>query len=268
MNPVGESLKGTLEGKAAIVTGAARGLGRAMALAFADAGALLALCDREGDELALLAEELRSRGSRVVDVCLDLRDPDAVRAFVQAAVEGLGRLDVVINNAGGTFAGEFVGLSDKGVASLVDENFGSVVNVIRAVSAHLGEGASIINITSVEAHRAAPGFAVYAAMKAAVESLTRSLALELGARGIRVNCIAPDAIVTEGMPVVPSGLPLAREGRAEDVAAAALFLAGDGSAFITGDTLHVDGGEHCAGGWSRGEDGSFHLPASVEDDEQ
>ena len=92
---MGESLKGTLEGKAAIVTGAARGLGRAMALAFADAGALLALCDREGDELALLAEELRSRGSRVVDVCLDLRDPDAVRAFVEGAGVDPGRLEAV-----------------------------------------------------------------------------------------------------------------------------------------------------------------------------
>ena len=116
-----------------------------------------------------------------------------------------------------------------------------------------------MNLTSVEAHRAAPGYAIYAAMKAAVESLTRSLALELGDRGIRVNCIAPDLIATPGTGAIEAAPPLARVGSVDDVAGAALFLASDLSRFVTGTTVHVDGGTHAAGGWRRGAGGGFEL---------
>ena len=122
---------------------------------------------------------------------------------------------------------------------------------------HMPAGGAIISLTSIEAFRAAPGYAVYAAMKAAVESLTRTLALELGPRGIRVNCIAPDVIPTPGIGTPPVRTPLPRAGHVDDVAGAALFLASELSGFVTGATLHVDGGNHAAGGWRRGPNGEW-----------
>jgi NAD(P)-dependent dehydrogenase (short-subunit alcohol dehydrogenase family) len=143
---------------------------------------------------------------------------------------------------------------------LVRENFTSVTSFIRhAVPLMPQSGGSIINVTSVEAHRAGPGFAIYAAMKAAVASLTKSLALELGGRHIRVNCLAPDVIPTPGIGEVPVRTPLARPGNVDDVAGAAVFLASEMSAFVTGATLHVDGGNWAAGGWRRKEDGGFET---------
>ena len=120
-------------------------------------------------------------------------------------------------------------------------------------------GGSIINVTSIEAHRAGPGYAIYSAMKAAIASLTKSLALELGARRIRVNCIAPDMIPTPGTGELPGGAPLAHEGHVDDVAGAAVFLASDLSRFVTGTTVHVDGGGLAAGAWRRDDDGGFTL---------
>ena len=120
------------------------------------------------------------------------------------------------------------------------------------------DGGSIINLTSIEAHRAAPDFAIYGAMKAAVASLTRSLSLELGDRGIRVNCIAPDVIPTPGvgeMLGVAPRMALPVRGHVDDVAGAAVYLAGRLSRFVTGTTIHVDGGNDAAGGWHREPDG-------------
>jgi NAD(P)-dependent dehydrogenase (short-subunit alcohol dehydrogenase family) len=119
------------------------------------------------------------------------------------------------------------------------------------------DGGSIVNVTSIEAHRAGPGYAVYSAMKAAVENLTKSLALELGDRSIRVNCIAPDVIPTPGIGDVPVKTPLPVAGHVDDVAGAAVFLGSDLSRFVTGTTLHVDGGNLAAGGWVRDRAGGF-----------
>jgi NAD(P)-dependent dehydrogenase (short-subunit alcohol dehydrogenase family) len=120
------------------------------------------------------------------------------------------------------------------------------------------EGGSIVNITSIEAHRAAPGYAVYSAMKAALVNLSQSLALELGDRKIRINCIAPDVIPTPGIGGdMPVKTPLPYPGHVDDVAAAALYLASDWSRFVTGTTLHVDGGNLAAGGWGRSSDGGW-----------
>ncbi len=127
-------------------------------------------------------------------------------------------------------------------------------------------GGSIVNITSIEAHRAAPGFAVYSAMKAAVASLTKSLALELGPRRVRVNCIAPDVIPTPGIGMEHTvHTPLPIEGHVDDIAGAAIYLAGDLSRFVTGTTVHVDGGNWASGGWMRTEDGSYTLHPSAGD---
>ena len=248
-----------LTDRVAVVTGAAVGIGEAIATAFARFGADLAICDRDVPNLDGTADAIEGAGRRVVAGELDVRDGDAVTGFLDTVRSELGRVDILVNNAGGGFYAGFVDVNDKGQDSLVRENFVSVTHFIRGVLPLVPEtGGSIINLTSIEAHRAAPGFAVYSAMKAAVASLTKTLALELGHRLIRVNCIAPDVIPTPGIGgPVEVRTPLPIEGDVDDVAAAAIFLASDLSRFVTGITIHVDGGNVAAGGWHRAPDGSF-----------
>ena len=234
------------------MTGAAVGIGRGIAEAFTAAGAQVAACDRDAENLASL--------DAAVTAALDVRDGPAVERFVAEVGDRLGRVDVLVNNAGGGFQAAFLDVSENGQRSLVDENFTSVTHFIRAVVPLMTGGGSIINVTSIEAHRAAPGFAIYAAMKAAVANLSKSLALELGDRGIRVNCIAPDVIVTPGVGDLASvRTALGGPGSVDDVAGAAVFLASDLSRFVTGSTIHVDGGNWAAGGWRRREDGTYTV---------
>jgi NAD(P)-dependent dehydrogenase (short-subunit alcohol dehydrogenase family) len=192
-------------------------------------------------------------------VPLDVRDGDAVDGFLDTVKAELGEGDILVNNAGGGFYANFLDVNAKGQDSLVRENFVSVTHFIRGAVPLMPErGGSIINLTSIEAHRAAPGFAVYSAMKAAVASLTSSLALELGPRHVRVNCIAPDVIPTPGIgQEMGVHTPLPLEGHVDDIAAAAVFLASDMSRFVTGTTIHVDGGNLAAGGWHRNEQGTY-----------
>jgi len=244
-----------LTGRRAVVTGAAQGIGAAIATTFARFGADLAICDRDADGLAQTTEEIIANGRHVHTELLDVRDGDAVREWIGA----LDAVDVLVNNAGGGFEAVFTDVSVKGEDALIRENFVSVTHCIRACVEKMPEqGGSIVNITSIEAHRAAPGYAVYSAMKAAVVNLTKTLALELGDRRIRVNCIAPDVIPTPGIGGdLPVRTPLPYAGHVDDVAAAALYLASDWARFVTGTTINVDGGNLAAGGWSRAADGTW-----------
>ena len=244
-----------LTDRVAVVTGAAQGIGAAIAIAFARFGADLAICDRESHGLTTTAREIEASGRTAITAVLDVRDADAVRDWIA----GLERVHVLVNNAGGGFRAGFVDVNDKGQDALVRENFTSVTNLVRACVPLMPDdgSASIVNITSIEAHRGAPGFAVYSAMKAAVANLTMSLALELGERHIRINCIAPDVIPTPGIGEVEVKTPLPFAGHVDDVAGAALYLASDLSRFVTGTTLHVDGGNLAAAGWIRDATGEW-----------
>lgn len=259
-----------LDGRRAVVTGAAQGIGRATALALARFGADVAVCDRLAEGLASTVAELDALGVRSHHAVLDVRDDDAVGAWIPQVAEAFGGIDLLVNNAGGGFWAPFADVSPKGEHALIRENFSSVTLCTRAVVPHMVDGGAIVNVTSIEAHRAGPGFAVYSAMKAAVANLTMSLAMELADRRIRINCIAPDMIPTPGDEVlgadsaalsveglVPQVWP--ETGAPEDCAAAVVFLASDMARFITGSTIHVDGGNWGAGGWKVATDGSFRL---------
>jgi NAD(P)-dependent dehydrogenase (short-subunit alcohol dehydrogenase family) len=257
-----------LSGKVALVTGAARGIGAAAAGALARFGADVAICDRDTEGMQATAADIASVGHRCFTAELDVRDGDAVASWLTELGHDPGRIDVLVNNAGGGFYAPFLDVSPKGQTSLVDENFTSVTIFVRGCVPLMAEGGSIVNVTSIEASRAAPGFGVYAAMKAAVESLTKTLALELAPKGIRVNAIAPDAIPTPGdegpAEAVTQGdresyarkVPLGW-GDIDDCAGPIVFLASQLSRFVTGTVLHVDGGSMAASGWTRRDDGTY-----------
>ncbi len=260
-----------LDGRRAIVTGAARGIGRSTAIALARFGADVAICDRLPDELEDTAVAIRAAGRRVVKGVLDVRDTGAVDRWVSGIESEWPSLDVLVNNAGGGFVADVAEISANGQAALIAENFTQVVDVTRRCLPLLRAdpavgGASVVNLTSVEAHRAGPGFGIYSAMKAAVANLTRTLSLELAADRIRVNAVAPDMIPTPGDSglVEESGAlsvtswaptPWPDLASSADVAAVIVWLAGPMSRFVTGSTVHVDGGTFASSGWKRPVDG-------------
>jgi len=276
--------RAALAGRVAVVAGGGGGLGRGAILDLAGAGVSVALCDKDPDALEATAEEARRLGADVMASALDVRDGEALGSFFTDVDARFGRLDILVNVVGGTFRSDFTDVSAKGRDTLVRTNFSWVVDATQLAASRMsdGGGGSIITITSIEAHRAAPGFAVYAAMKAALAHLARTLAVELGPAGIRVNCIAPDFVPTAGLSAVASGagsggsvaaahpggdpeddpgdaltIPLGRKGRLEDIGNCVLFLASDLSSYITGTTLHPDGGALAGSGWMHWPDDGF-----------
>ena len=252
-----------LTGRTAIVTGAGAGIGKGIARVLARFGARIVVLEIDSASGERTAEEIRHAGAEAVAIPTDVRDPDQVDRATTTAVERFGGIDILVNNAGGTFAAPFLESREKGWDALHRANLKSVLHCTHSVARHMvaqGRGGSIVNVVSIEGMRGAPGYAPYAAAKAGVVSLTQTLALELGPHRIRVNAIAPDICMTEGLrAIVPEAdrerfawiVPLGRAGEPEDVAGAVVFLVSELGRYVTGTTIHVDGGTHAAAGWYR-----------------
>lgn len=243
-----------LSGQKALVTGASKGIGRAIALAYAAAGADVALVSRSAEALDAVAKEVSALGRRAVVIPADLTDRDAAAAAVQASIDGLGHVDIVVNNAGGSnFLVEFKDLRLSGWDKLMRLNLDSAMAVCHAVAPHLldrGSG-SVINIASVAA-LGAPFLAPYAAAKAGLVALTKSLALEWAATGVRVNALCPGWTATDlnrnlwedeaSSASTIAGVPMRRWGTPEEMAHPAVFLASPAASYMTGQVLFIDGG--------------------------
>jgi 3-oxoacyl-[acyl-carrier protein] reductase len=239
-----------LENKVALITGARRGIGRAIALRYAQAGADVILWARSApDELA---DEVRALGRRVVSAAVDVSDGDAVDTAVKSAVAELGKIDILVNNAGINDVALLIRMKLEQWRRVLDVNLTGAFNCCKAVSRPMlkNEGGRIINITSVIGQMGNAGQANYAASKAGLIGFTKSLAKEFGSRGITVNAIAPGFISTdmtaelseEAKNALLGNIPLGKLGEVEDIAEAALYLASDGARYVTGQVLNVDGG--------------------------
>jgi NAD(P)-dependent dehydrogenase (short-subunit alcohol dehydrogenase family) len=243
-----------LRGRTALITGASRGIGEQAALTMASAGAAVVLASRSTAALEKVAAAARSLGaSEALVVTTDVTDEAAVEAAVARAVEATGRLDVLINVAGGSrFTAPVAAIRTDGWDKIVSLNLRAVFLSCRAAIPHLGQGGSIINVASVAAFQASPTMSAYSAAKAGVVALTRTLAVEAAPLGVRVNCLAPGWVRTELTRflwsdteqggAIAAQVPLGRWGDPEEMAGALLLLASDAGSYITGTTIVVDGG--------------------------
>jgi len=264
-----------LTDQVAIVTGGGGGIGRAIALTFAQAGADIVIADIVPERCEEAAERVRELGRSALAVPTDVAQTDQVHAMVAEADRRFGRVDILVNNAGGVGRRPFLEQSEKSWRRHIDLN---LVSMLAATSAAVpvmirgGRGGAIVNISSIEGSRAAPCYAVYAACKAGMNNFTRTMALELADHRIRVNAIAPDFTLTPGVrgnitgPVDPSKwivfppevedatnrrIPLGRPGIDIECGRAALFLASGMGSYVTGVILPVDGGSWASSGWTR-----------------
>ena len=241
-----------LDGQVAVVTGAGRGIGAASAVALAEAGADVLISARTEDQLKDVAAQIEALGRRALIVPADLSDLDQAAGLAQAAVDGLGRLDVVVNNVGGSMPREFMRTNTKALEEAFHFNVSTAHALTRAAVPHLlKQGGSVINISSVMGRVAGRGYVAYGTAKAALAHWTRLTALDLSPR-IRVNAIAVGSVATSALEIVvqdeglrtamEQGTPLRRIGEPDDIAATVLFLASKAGSFATGKVFEMDGG--------------------------
>jgi 2-deoxy-D-gluconate 3-dehydrogenase len=245
-----------LTGRTALVTGASRGIGRALALGLAAAGADVAVSARDVDALRQVAKEAEALGRKAIVLPADVTDADACHQLVADAVSGLGQIDVLVNNAGGSsYMGPFTDLRFSGWEKTMRLNVDSLVHLSQAVGRHMVErqSGSIVNVASVAGLAATPLLAAYGASKAAVISLTKTLAHEWGPSKVRVNALCPGWTMTDlnrGLWEGPdagaafvANQPLKRWATVEEMVGPTVFLASDASSYMTGQCLVVDGGQ-------------------------
>ena len=241
-----------LENKVALITGAARGIGKQIALAFAREGCHIAFTDLALDEVTTAtAEELRSMGVRVEAYASDASDFEAAHAVVEQVTEAFGRIDILVNNAGITRDTLLMRMTEQQWDQVIQVNLKSAFNFTHAVSPVMmrQRSGAIISLSSVVGINGNAGQANYAASKAGIIALTKSVAKELGSRGIRANAIAPGFIITDmtkalsedTLKQVVSMIPMRRGGEPEEVAKVALFLASDLSSYVSGQVIQVNG---------------------------
>ena len=241
-----------LKDKVALITGSGRGIGRAIALKFAENGADVAVSDVDAPSAEATAEAIRKRGRRAIAVVCDVRDAAACKALVDKVVETFSRLDILVNNAGITRDKLLIGMKDEDWDLVLDVNLKGAFYCTRAALRPMGKQrfGRIINIASIVGLTGNPGQANYAASKGGLIALTKTVAKEMASRNITANAIAPGFIQTEmtdklreeWKEAVLKQIPLGRMGTADEVAACALFLASDLAAYVTGHVLQVDGG--------------------------
>jgi NAD(P)-dependent dehydrogenase (short-subunit alcohol dehydrogenase family) len=250
----------SLEGKTAIVTGGGTGIGRSIAVEFARAGADVGLCSRKLEHLEPVAKEVRDLGRRAFAMAVDVRQEDQVQAVVERAASEFGRLDIMVNNAGASFRAKPEDISLNGWNAVIGINVNGVFLGCKWAKRQMdrqGTGGVIINIASIAGVYGSTMMSHYGAAKAAVINFTRTLGVAWGRQGVRVNCIAPGPIETEGyMDVlhrtdpdaektyqrVASRVGMGRWGRVEEIAWPCIFLASEASSFMTGETIVIDGG--------------------------
>ncbi len=245
-----------LKGKRALVTGASRGIGRAIAHALADAGADVAVTSRNGDDAEPIAREIRAKGGRSIALLLDVRHAQSIRVCFERLDREWRGLDILVNNAGTNIPQDLFHLDEASWDTVLDADVKGLVFVTQAAAARMveaGAGGRVVNVASVYGVVGRRERVAYTAAKGAVVNVTRSLALELAPHGITVNAVGPSLVETdltrERMRTVPGyrdeelgRTPLGRFATPEDVAAAVVFFASPAAAFVTGQTLLVDGG--------------------------
>jgi 3-oxoacyl-[acyl-carrier protein] reductase len=243
-----------LTGQIALVTGASRGIGQAIADALMQGGAKVIGTATTADGAAAIDARLKANGGR--GVALNVTDPKACEDIIDSIVKDFGGIQILVNNAGITRDQLAMRMKADEWTDVIDTNLSAVFRLSQAVLRPMMKARSgrIINITSIVGHMGNPGQANYAAAKAGVSGMTRALAREIGSRNITVNCVAPGFIDTdmtralseEQQNALKANIPLARLGTPEDVAQAVAFLASPAAAYITGNTLHVNGGLYLA----------------------
>ena len=247
---------GLLQDKAVLITGGGTGIGRGIALTMAAYGARVVLASRNREHLDAVAADIAAQGGHALAVTTDVREPQQVDAMLAAAVEALGRVDVLVNNAAGSFLASARKITPGGWRALIDTTLNGTFYCSRAVGEHMIRqgGGRIINVTATLHFKGSPGLMATTAAKAGVEAMTKTLALEWAKYSILVNAIAPGPIYSPGADrnlwsnrefhdKVRRGVPLGRFGAVEDVANLAVYLASPAGDYMTGATLVVDGGE-------------------------
>ena len=243
----------SLEGKTALVTGASGGIGSAIAVALAKQGARIALSGSNGEKLRVFRQQLiEEAGGDHIEITCNLSDTQQVEELIPAAIDSLGKLDILVNNAGITRDNLAMRMKDEEYDAVMKVNLEAAFRLMRAAARPMMKArhGRIVNITSVVGSTGNPGQINYAAAKAGLVGMSKSLAQELASRGITVNCVAPGFIATAMTEVLPDAqkdalnarIPMGRMGEGEDIGAAVAYLASDEAGYMTGQTLHVNGG--------------------------